>query len=361
MPTTGTVLIVEDNPVAMHLTRDLLEPEGYTLICCGDGKSALAEAEAHTPDLVLLDVMLPEMTGFDVCRHLRANPRLAEVPIVMLTALSDRASRLQGLRAGADDFLSRPVDREELLARIRTIMRLNRYRRLSEERQRFEALSRQLLAVQERERRSLAVELHDEIGQVLTAVKLRLLQLGQEGSLKRAEPVLTESLQSVDEALQQIRQMSLNLRPSLLDDLGLEPALRWLLDRYNREGGAAARLIARLGAARLPATVEVVCFRLVQEALTNVRRHAKARRVLVFLKRRANGLALTVRDDGAGFDVRTALAAASSGESLGLLGMQERVRFAGGLFTITSTPGRGTRLRVWIPMGSEESHEEATI
>jgi signal transduction histidine kinase len=359
MPTTGTILIVEDNPVALTLTRDLLEPEGYALVCCGDGQAALAAAEAHAPDLVLLDVMLPGMTGFDVCRHLRATPRLAEVPIVMLTALSDRASRLQGLRAGADDFLSRPVDREELLARIRTIMRLNRYRRLGEERRRFEALSRQLLTVQERERRSLAVELHDEIGQVLTAVKLRLLQLGQAGGLRRAEPALAESLQSVDQALQQVRQLALDLRPSLLDDLGLEPALRWLLDRYNREGGPAARLIARLGEPRLPAPVEIVCFRVVQEALTNVRRHARASRVLVFLKRRATGLALTVRDDGAGFDVRTALAAAASGASLGLLGMQERVQFAGGLFTVTSAPGRGTRLRVWVPRGAEESHEDA--
>jgi two-component system, cell cycle response regulator len=131
------ILIVDDTPAGRDTLEELLFSPDYQLAFASNGPEALARAAALSPDLILLDVMMPEMDGFEVCRRLRADPHLAEVPVVMVTALDDRASRLQGIEAGADDFVPKPFDRVELRARVRTITRLNRYRRLLAERTRF--------------------------------------------------------------------------------------------------------------------------------------------------------------------------------------------------------------------------------
>ena len=138
MKPINTILIVDDEPGARNILDALLSREGYQLEFASCGGEALEKVQTITPSLVLLDVMMPEMDGFEVCRKLRDTPALAEVPIILITALDDRESRLEGIRAGADDFLSKPFDREELRVRIRTILRLNRYRRLHNERAKFE-------------------------------------------------------------------------------------------------------------------------------------------------------------------------------------------------------------------------------
>lgn len=135
---TSLILIVDDTATGRDILEALLQSPAYQLAFAGNGAEALVQAEALTPDLILLDVMMPGMDGFEVCRRLRANPRLAEIPIILVTALDDRASRLRGIEAGADDFVTKPFDHAELRARVRTITRLNRYRRLVDERTRFE-------------------------------------------------------------------------------------------------------------------------------------------------------------------------------------------------------------------------------
>jgi PAS domain S-box-containing protein len=130
MEHNGTILIVDDEPAGRDALQALLTAEGYNLAFAGNGAEALAKAAELTPDLILLDVMMPGMDGFEVCRRLRADPLLAEVPVIMVTALDDSDSRLQGIEAGADDFVSKPFNRVELRARVRTITRLNRHRRL---------------------------------------------------------------------------------------------------------------------------------------------------------------------------------------------------------------------------------------
>lgn len=132
MADKSTILIVDDEIVSRYTVEALLSSEGYNLVFAECGEDALEKATELVPDLMLLDVMMPGMDGFEVCSRLRANPRLAELPVVMVTALDDRESRLRGLQVGADDFMSKPFDRAELRARIRTITRLNRYRRLVE-------------------------------------------------------------------------------------------------------------------------------------------------------------------------------------------------------------------------------------
>jgi PAS domain S-box-containing protein len=136
------VLIVDDTSSARKTLESLLKTEGYRMVFASSGAEALERAAEIRPDLILLDVMMPEMDGFEVCRRLRAAPVTFDVPIIMVTALDDRVSRLRGLEMGADDFLTKPIDWAELRARTRTILRLNRYRRLSGERRRYELLIR---------------------------------------------------------------------------------------------------------------------------------------------------------------------------------------------------------------------------
>ncbi len=140
MKHTDTILIVDDEPSARYTLEALLFQEGYDLAFASNGAEALKKAAELIPDLILLDVMMPRMDGFEVCRRLRADPHLAEVPVIMVTALDDRDSRVQGTEAGADDFVSKPFDRAELRARVRSIVRLNRYRRLLLEQAKFERL-----------------------------------------------------------------------------------------------------------------------------------------------------------------------------------------------------------------------------
>jgi putative two-component system response regulator len=136
--TLPLILIVDDDPRGCEALEGLLCNQGYELVFARDGRDALAMAMKRPPDLVLLDVMMPGMDGFEVCRVMRADARLSEAPVVMLTALDDQESRLRGIETGADDFISKPFNRTELRARIRTITRLNRYRRLQEERTKLE-------------------------------------------------------------------------------------------------------------------------------------------------------------------------------------------------------------------------------
>jgi DNA-binding response OmpR family regulator len=136
--TPSTILIVDDEPTGRETLEALLVAHGYNLAFAHDGPRALEQAAALVPDLVLLDVMMPGMDGFEVCQRLRDDAQLSEIPIIMVTALDDHDSRVKGIEAGADDFISKPFNRTELRARVRTITRLNRYRRLLAERARFE-------------------------------------------------------------------------------------------------------------------------------------------------------------------------------------------------------------------------------
>lgn len=214
----------------------------------------------------------------------------------------------------------------------------------------LQVLSQRLVEVQEAERRHIARELHDEIGQSLTAAEMNLqaaLQSPRASSLQRR---LEDSVKAVERVLEQVHDLSLNLRPSMLDDLGLEPALRWYTHRQADLTGMRAEFRAEPLEERLDPLIETECFRVAQEALTNVVRHAQASVVQVELSRSNNHIHLCVRDDGVGFDVGALRTEAVQGASLGLLSMEERTSLAGGGLEFTSSPGAGTEVHAWFPL-----------
>jgi signal transduction histidine kinase len=220
--------------------------------------------------------------------------------------------------------------------------------------QQLQRLSAQILQAQEMERRRIARELHDEVGQMLTALRFNLQALHRSKS-PSTSPHLEESLTMVDRTLQQVRNLSVDLRPSMLDDLGLQAALRWYLDRLAQRAGLTAHFAAEPFSTPLSPDMETACFRVAQEALTNTLRHARAQVVSVELSQNGSELLMRITDDGVGFDVRGALEKASQGRSLGLLGLRERVALLGGRIGIHSALGQGTEIRVAFPLGPQRA------
>jgi PAS domain S-box-containing protein len=216
---------------------------------------------------------------------------------------------------------------------------------------RLRILSQQLLNVQEGERTRIARELHDQIGQTLTAVKFELQSLRK--SVDKAVPKrrLEDCIHLSGQAMEQVRTLSLDLRPPVLDELGLTVALDAHVKGFAYRAKLSATFEAGNMAVRPTKETEIACFRVTQEALTNVMRHAKARHVSVRLRQSDGVLGLEINDDGVGFDPEATRRQALAGKSIGLLSMAERVTLVGGQFDITSSPGKGTALRAEFPLG----------
>jgi PAS domain S-box-containing protein len=253
-------------------------------------------------------------------------------------ALHDNDGRVTGYVSVNRDISDRrraDAERERLHAQV------------SRANTRLQALSQRLLDVQEAERRHLARELHDEIGQQLTGLKL-LLEMNANPPDLPARSSLAEAQSLLQELMSRVRELSLSLRPAMLDDLGLLPALLWHLERYSGLTGVQVKFQhSGIESRRFPPTIETAAYRIVQEALTNVARHARGGEARVSLWCEADMLHLEVVDSGPGFDPQVAQTAYRSS---GLAGMSERATLLGGQFAIESTPGAGTRLRARLPL-----------
>ncbi len=208
--------------------------------------------------------------------------------------------------------------------------------------------ARQLLKGQEEERRRIARELHDEMGQTLTALKIGLQELQHESVPDRAR--LQESTGLIDHLMEQVRALLTDLRPAPLETLGLPAALRWYLSRQGERTGLKIQFHVDTLPGRLPGEVEIGCFRIVQEALTNVIRHAQAQHVTIDLRQEETALRLWIKDDGVGFDVDAARDRSVANGNWGIVGMQERAHLAGGNLCIESTAQHGTRVSAWFPL-----------
>lgn len=227
-------------------------------------------------------------------------------------------------------------------------------------RDRLKAIAQRDLDVQEAERRHIARELHDVIGQALTALKVNLQGIQYTDETNRFESQLRDSIGIIDRTLQQVRDLSLDLRPSLLDDLGVVSAIRWYLDHQAQRAGFEAQFLADPPEMRLYPELETTCFRVVQEAITNVIRHAQATVVRVELRQDQEMLILTIRDDGVGFDVRAAKMRGGGDPSLGLFSMEERVQLMGGQIEVHSDTALqlGTMIRCIFPMKPPSVYQE---
>lgn len=250
---------------------------------------------------------------------------------------------------------SRPIYENGVLVGVQGMARDITERKLAQDA--LQMFSRHLIEAQEDERRRIARELHDQIGQILTAVKMNLHTVQQFCQASEAGSYVKDNIEAVDEALRLVRDLSVDLRPPILDDLGLATAIRWYVDRYTKRTGLNVDVVIDLPDEneRFSRELETACFRIAQEALTNVVRHARATQVLVQITRDRSVLLLTVKDDGVGFDVERLRKRAPRVATLGLISMQERAHAAGGTIEIDSAPANGTEIRFSLPLDARSS------
>jgi signal transduction histidine kinase len=357
------ILIVDDTPGSLELLNELLVSAGYVVRAAQDGRMALRSARARPPDLILLDIRMPHMDGYELCRLLKRDAATRVVPIIFLSALRETVDMVKGFTLGAVDYIAKPFQPDEVLVRVRTHIELfhlqthleeevekrteelrHSQQALKESTARLQELTRFLQTVREDERTSIARELHDELGQALTALRIDLTWLRKTcGSQDKTVRERADSAHAlVERTIDSLRRISEGLRPGMLDALGLVAALEHLTHTFMARSGIACEFSSSHDDVDVEPGLAIAVFRLVQEALTNVARHSQAMHVEVVLHKGDEQLVLTIQDNGIGFD-HTAPRA-----GFGLLGMRERVSMLGGEMTIDGHAG--TYIVVTLPL-----------
>lgn len=390
---TIRILIVDDNDDDRAILADLLSIQGHMVTSAGSGAEGLRLAHEHMPDLIILDVMMPEMDGFAVCEALRTNPGTTEVPIIMATALDDRLSRLRGLETGADEFLSKPVDIAEMRARVNTLARINRYRHLLEERERAERKIRELNAALEQRVAQRTAELRE------ANERLRELNAFKDNLLATTSHDLRSplgSIQNMAELLREDRALPTDTRPlvqniydaarhlvamvgNMLDlsrleagKVALDPiklrvsdVARQSLDALRTEAGAkdiSAELRIQPGERRITAD-PVKLSRIVNNLLSNaIKFTPPGGRIAITVGPESGGAYLRVADTGLGipedalphvFDkfrqIHARGTAGEWGSGLGLAIVRQLVELHGGSVEVTSAVQRGSTFVVHLP------------
>ena len=261
---------------------------------------------------------------------------------VILVALFVLIWREMTCRYAAQAALA--VAHAELEERIR-----ERTVQLSDANARLTVLSRNVLGVQENERQRIARDLHDEIGQALTAINLNLRNLQDDAGSAASASLVSDCLSLLKSVIGSVRNLAINLRPSLLDELGFGAAAKWYLQRQAERAGWRGSFAATNWSDEMPEDAAITCFRILQEALNNIAKHAAATAVDVRISRDASDIVLEIQDNGCGFDVARARQDARFGHSVGLLAMEERAHLVGGVLTIASNVSEGTMIKVSLP------------
>jgi signal transduction histidine kinase len=372
------ILIVDDSSSSLMWLSELMSGVNYKVTCAKNAQDALSILDNVNPDLILLDVDMPEMSGLELCVLIKKQERFKNVPILFQSVLADSNIRIEGLTAGAADFLSKPYNPDEILLRVGIHLKLRALQTNLEEtvakrteqlvteiaeRKIIEAdllqsktqlrqLAEHLQNVREEERRRIAREIHDELGQMLSLANIELKTLtillsGLDCANTQLSPVLQRLDYSLKKSAETARSISENLRPGMLDTLGLKPALEFHIANFAKITKLACHTEIRLdNRADIDDHHATVVFRVVQESLTNIAKHANANSVSIRVIGSEEWLLVMIEDDGVGMQ--------NSGgpreNSFGLIGMAERAEMLGGELVVESSAGGGTKIEVFLPM-----------
>jgi len=355
------VLLVDDEEPLIRHVRRILEHAGFVVHLARSARAGFDRALGGPLDVVLIDKSLPDLDGIELLRRMRRSDALGTVPIIMLSGRADETTVTTALGEGADDFVLKPFNARDLVARIEANVRLVRLRRavtwregelaqLKQSQKELRSLLKVVERVRDEERRMLAREVHDQLGQLLTAAKLeirllqkRLVEQAQSMPAERVVAALDTALATIDRATAAVQDISAQLRPPELEEAGLVAALRW----------QAADLQARTGIefevrhdpanyVEQPPAVAAELLRICQEAMTNVLRHARASRAVVQVVMRNACLLIRICDDG----VSIPRARLHDPASLGLKGMRERGARIQASVHVYGRRGRGTMVAV---------------
>jgi signal transduction histidine kinase len=365
--TQASILIVDDDRGSQIAMREVLSTLGARLVTAGSGEEALRCVLDDDFAAILMDVRMPGIDGFTTARMIRERKRSRYTPIIFLTAaVEDLSTMFRGYQAGAVDYINKPVIPEVLRSKLAVFVGLHDMNRmlsaelaeraLTEQRLRtseenLRALAAHLQSVREEERIHIAREIHDELGQALTGLKYDI------GSFAKAyvknDPETAERTQAlslaIDRIINSVRRIASGLRPEVLDEIGLSAALEWQSREFQRRTGIRCTVEVTPGFSDPDKERSTALFRIFQELLTNVARHANASRVKATLSH-GDALGLSVEDNGRGIkDVEI-----ESPTSLGFMGLRERVLAFGGNLEVKGEEGKGTRVSVSIPMTAQQ-------
>jgi signal transduction histidine kinase len=356
------ILMVDDQPGKLLAYEAILGGLGENLIKADSGRAALECLLKTDIAVVLLDVGMPELDGFEVAEMIRQHPRFQRTAIIFVTAerLSDD-DRMNGYRRGAVDYVSVPIDPEVLRAKVSVFAELHRkslqLERLNRE---LRKLSTRLMTLQDDERRRIARELHEGLGQELVAAKMMVDGMNPRGdSIPKREETQTRLSAMLDGSIRQIRGLSQLLHPPMLEELGLCSAINWYVTEWAKLSGVKTSLhIAPRDFPRLDREIEIATFRIVQEALTNVARHSKANQASVALVLGGSQLTISVRDDGKGIG-DSSPEAGNNRPGVGIVAMRQRAKELGGELLLQDL-APGTLLEVLLP-GKWQSPQEKLL
>jgi len=351
-PGPVNILMVDDQPAKLLSYEVMLEELGENLLKATSGREALEMLLKTDVAVVLMDVSMPELDGFQLAEMIREHPRFQKTAIIFISAvhLTD-LDRLKGYQRGAVDYISVPVIPDLLRAKVSVFAELHRKaRQLEILNQELRRLSHSLMTAQDEERRRISRELHDGLGQDLTAVKMILGGLVQPNQLKDSteNKTIAEVLSMMDSAIEQVRTMSHLLHPPLLDEMGLLSALRWYTEGFAKRSGVETVLDVPKNFPRLEPEIEMAIFKIVQESLTNVFRHAEAKRAVVQLEERDGSALISIEDNGKGIGGGAEELHPNS-YGIGVIGIKQRAAEYDGQVTLRNT-GSGTRVEVKIPL-----------
>jgi signal transduction histidine kinase len=345
------IFVVEDEVIVARDIRQQLVNLGYETV--GHAISAedcLARLPVDLPDLVLMDIQLAgAMDGISAARIIRTQ---FSIPVVFLTAYAADDVLARAKLSEPYGYILKPFSDREL----RTVLEMALYksraeRLLAQDSRELKMMAKRVIEVQEVERRRLALELHDELGQSLTAIKINLATR-KLLSTDQIEAFDRKTGEIIDDAILKVRNLALSLRPGMLDDLGLMAAIEWMSQQRSQSGGVKVQFSSNLEHQRLPTEIETTFFRVAQEAVTNVQRHSGALNASLKLTRADGQLRLVITDDGRGFDADHVANRTATGQSLGLVGMRERATLIGASLTFENLAGNGTRLTLVCPFSA---------
>jgi two-component system, sensor histidine kinase and response regulator len=342
----GDILIVDDTPDNLRLLSAMLDERGYEVRSVKNGSSALMGVKAAPPDLILLDINMPGLNGYQVCQRLKDNPQSQNIPVIFISAYNEVFDKVKAFQVGGVDYITKPFQAEEVLVRIENQLIVRRLQeKLLKALEKERALNQrieEMAAVEERNR--IARDIHDSLGHSLVALKIQIETTATlwDKNPDKAYEFLQQAKQLSAEALRAVRLSVSDLRQDPLQGKMLEEAIANLVNEFQRTSKIQPQLKINL-AQPLSNQISTAIYRLIQEGLTNIYKYAEATAVQICIETTDKGLLVTLRDNGKGFCTD------GNYKGFGLQGMRERITAVQGQLNIVSQPNAGCIIEARFP------------
>jgi len=364
MTTRPSILIIDDETQILQVLRELLQAD-YRIVVAKSGEQGITRLDPQSPpDLILLDVVMPGIDGYETCRRIKSDPVGRQIPVVFLTGRDDSEGEAYGFDMGAVDYITKPISPATVRARIRTHLALrDAHRALERQNQTLEAtvkrrterlrqLSAELVLAEERERHRIAQELHDGPTQRLVFSKIGLGRLRQHVDADQYSSI-DELNRDLETTLKEMRTLMIQLSPPALYELGLAPAVEWVAENTLGRHGIKHRVDSDEDYADIPEETRVFLFHAIRELLINIVKHARAQRASISLNTLHGEIHIDVRDDGVGMTTTPDALSQDDSGGFGLFALRDRIDLLGGRMQIGT--GVGTTISLTVPLPGKES------